>query len=123
MVLPPRIDTGSQDPTTAHYFNWLFMTNLELNTEHLPRLNTTRGRAATERLNRALVDMASRGQRPRCSDYGADLWTSDRLTDRQEAARLCKGCPVQTECLSAAQARRERFGVYGGRDLTPKRKK
>jgi Transcription factor WhiB len=106
----------------AHYFSWPDMTNLELNTSHLaPRIKSTRGRAATERLNRALLEMASRGQRPRCSDYGADLWTSDRLTDRQEAARLCQGCPVQTECLAAAQARRERFGVFGGRDMTPKK--
>jgi hypothetical protein len=81
-----------------------------------------RGREATERLNRALLDMASRGLRTHCSDYGATLWTSEKLEERREAARLCQGCPVQAECLAAAQARRERFGVYGGKDLTPNRK-
>lgn len=89
---------------------------------HSPRIKTTRGRAATERLNRALLDMASRGLRTHCSDPGADLWISDRLEERREAVRLCQGCPVQTECLSAAQARRERFGVFGGVDMTPDRK-
>ena len=81
-----------------------------------------RGQAATERLNRALLEMANRGLRPRCSDYGADLWISERLEERREAAQLCQGCPVQIECLSAAQARREKFGVYGGKDMTPNRK-
>jgi Transcription factor WhiB len=38
------------------------------------------------------------------------------------AAILCAGCPVQMECWSVARARRERFGVWGAVDFTPKRK-
>jgi hypothetical protein len=99
------------------------MTNTDTEASpHLARVKTMRGRAAAERLNRALLEMASRRLRTHCSDYGADLWTSDKLEERREAARLCQGCPVQTECLSAAQARREKFGVYGGKDMTPNRK-
>ncbi|GAB3056771.1 hypothetical protein GCM10027053_17770 [Intrasporangium mesophilum] len=48
-------------------------------------------------------------------------WFSDRsrggqsrLRDRREAARLCDGCPVVSECLEYAVATRQRYGVWGG---------
>jgi WhiB family redox-sensing transcriptional regulator len=48
-------------------------------------------------------------------------WFSDRsrggqsrLRDRREAARLCEGCPVVSECLEYAVATRQRYGVWGG---------
>jgi hypothetical protein len=35
--------------------------------------------------------------------------------------RLCEGCPVIMECWSAAVARDERWGVWGGVDRSPRR--
>jgi hypothetical protein len=71
-----------------------------------------RGRIESDALNRALLEMASRGERTHCSDVGlAGLWLSEHEADRQEACRLCIGCPVQTECLTAATTNQERFGV------------
>jgi Transcription factor WhiB len=76
--------------------------------------------AASERLVRALVDIASQGLRTHCSDAGAELWLSDSEADRAEAARLCIGCPVLAECGAAAAAHGEKFGVWGGVDRSPR---
>jgi hypothetical protein len=77
---------------------------------------------ASERLTKALADLAARGQRHHCSDPGlAHLWLSDHEEERAVAAALCVGCPVQMECWSVARARREKFGVWGSVDFTPKR--
>ena len=35
----------------------------------------------------------------------------------EQARELCSICPVRAQCLAEAQARRERFGMWGG--LTP----
>ena len=68
---------------------------------------------------RALVDLAARGLRTHCSDAETHhLWLSEEAHERAVAARLCRGCPALTECGEAAEARRERFGVWGGRDRT-----
>jgi WhiB family transcriptional regulator, redox-sensing transcriptional regulator len=31
-----------------------------------------------------------------------------------EAKAICRRCPIQTECLSRARSRGERYGVWGG---------
>lgn len=49
---------------------------------------------------------------------GSSLWLSDRHEDRHEAAEQCAGCPVLDACAAAGQ--HERFGVWGGRDVTVK---
>jgi hypothetical protein len=60
---------------------------------------------------------AAAGIRPRCGEYGDSyLWLSDHERDRQQAARLCAGCVVITECREVG--RHQRFGVFGGRDTT-----
>lgn len=46
------------------------------------------------------------------------LWLSDDEEEREAAAYLCTGCPVLRECFDAG--RKERFGVWGGRDREPK---
>jgi hypothetical protein len=79
----------------------------------------TAARNASERLLRALITIASRGQRTHCSDPSlSELWLSESEPERAEAARLCIGCPVITECGAAAAANDERWGVWGGRDRT-----
>jgi hypothetical protein len=83
-----------------------------------------RGRHESERFTRALVELGAHGLRTHCSDAGShNLWLSDHVSDRREATRLCIGCPVLELCRQAAVARRERFGVFGGRDFTPSPKK
>jgi hypothetical protein len=82
-----------------------------------------RGWAATERLTRALVNLAARGQRTPCSDAGSsEMWVSDHPGERAHAARLCIGCPVISECRQAADARDERWHVWGGKDFTRRQK-
>jgi Transcription factor WhiB len=73
----------------------------------------------TERLTRALLNLAAAGLRTHCSDPGSsDLRLSDHPSERREAARLCRGRPVIQECRQAASARDERWHVWGGRDYT-----
>lgn len=51
-----------------------------------------------------------------CRDHPADLWfpdDSDHDT-RKQATQICHTCPVEDECLTAANTQRERYGVWGG---------
>jgi Transcription factor WhiB len=83
----------------------------------------TRGRIEGDKLTRALVQAAADGLRPHCSDPPSrHLWLSEFEGERREAARLCGGCPVFRPCDQAAEARQERFGVWGGRDRTRRQK-
>jgi hypothetical protein len=76
---------------------------------------------ATARLNTALITLAQRHERPRCADpITHTMWTSDDQHDRQIAVAWCAGCPVIVECGQAADARDERWHVWGGRDYTRK---
>jgi hypothetical protein len=82
---------------------------------------TTRQRAAqaNEQLTRALLTLAAQGQRTNCSDPETHhYWTSEHERERVLAASACHGCPVTLECLEAAVANQERFGVWAGRDFT-----
>ena len=76
---------------------------------------------ATADLTSALINLAARGLRTHCSDpCTSELWISDHPGERVQAARLCVGCPVLRECRQAADARDERWHVWGGRDYTRK---
>ena len=71
---------------------------------------------AREQLDRALVDMASRGERPRCAEPADHaLWTSDASDERARAARLCHGCQVLRLCAVVAEDEGELF-VWAGVD-------
>lgn len=73
----------------------------------------------TELLTRALVDLATKGQRPRCGDPAThELWVSDQRAERETAAAWCSGCPLLDVCAAAGAA--EVFGVWGGVDRTPR---
>lgn len=77
---------------------------------------------ATALLDRALLAMAQRDERVRCSDpITHNMWTSDDQRDRQIAVAWCADCPVIRECGAAADARDERWHVWGGRDYTKQR--
>ena len=79
-----------------------------------------RGRQATDRLTRALLDMAARGERANCSDpITDDLWLSESDSERAVAVQLCRHCPVETVCRETAELRDERWGVWGGPRLQP----
>lgn len=55
--------------------------------------------------------------RAACADSTSELtklFFSDDLADIGVAKRLCAECPVLTDCLEAAVARNEQFGVWGG---------
>lgn len=80
---------------------------------------------ARETLDHALVDMAERGQRPRCAEpeEGGSPWVSDDRDDRARAAALCHGCAVFTECGATADETDERWHVWGGTDRTKQPRK
>jgi Transcription factor WhiB len=83
-------------------------------------------RDASDRLLRALITLAARGQRTHCSDAGSsEIWLSEHEPERAEAVKLCRGCPVIQPCGQAAEERDERWGVWGGvdRSIRPGRKK
>lgn len=49
-----------------------------------------------------------------CREVDPDLWFPEKGQNAVWAKRICAGCPVTAECLEAALARDERFGVWGG---------
>lgn len=54
----------------------------------------------------------------RCNDGTGNLtalFFSEELHDIARAKSLCDECPVREPCFQAARARREPFGVWGGR--------
>jgi len=56
-----------------------------------------------------------------CALGGPDgIWTSEDADERAAAVLLCWPCPVLAECGAAAVEGRERFGVWAGRDRTPR---
>ena len=77
----------------------------------------TRGRAESDTLTTALLNLAARGERPRCSDpVSSEMWLSEDQADRKQAARMCRGCPVTDPCREVGQF--STFGVFGGVDTT-----
>lgn len=70
-------------------------------------------------LDMALVDLAARGERPRCGWPGIAEWfTSESRADRARAARRCAACPVFFECGAVAEEEHPVHGVWAGRDWT-----
>jgi hypothetical protein len=78
----------------------------------------------TERLTRELMALADRDQSTPCqSSPHRDRWTSDDPDEREWAAHMCRMCPLLRECGLAADDRKERWHVYGGRDRSVKTRK
>lgn len=54
-------------------------------------------------------------RRGSCRAGDPDDWFPERHRgDIQTAKRICGGCRVRPECLAAALARGERWGIWGG---------
>jgi hypothetical protein len=83
---------------------------------------STRGLEESAAFARAVLTAIDRGAPPRCTT-GGDLWVSESVEDRRHAARLCNGCSVISECRRVAEARGEKFAVWGGRDFSPQSKR
>lgn len=49
-----------------------------------------------------------------CRIHDPDLWFADRPADLEAAKNHCSTCPIRSNCLAGAQARREPWGVWGG---------
>lgn len=61
--------------------------------------------------------------RAACRGMGPTLFYADGKEDQwvaPAARRVCAGCPVADECLDAALAQREEFGVWAG--TTPRQR-
>lgn len=49
-----------------------------------------------------------------CTKVDPETFFPDSQPGPAAAKAVCAGCPVRRECLVAALARNERFGVWGG---------
>lgn len=50
-----------------------------------------------------------------CStDPYPDAWFSTEWLDIVHAKQVCRGCPIQAECLEHSVRNNEQFGVWGG---------
>ncbi len=49
-----------------------------------------------------------------CHGGELDLWFAENPADLERAKALCEGCPIRRQCLTAALAREEPWGVWGG---------
>jgi Transcription factor WhiB len=56
------------------------------------------------------------GTPPPCIGPLASFWTSDDPAARSDAAEQCSGCVIIGLCGDVAEARGERWGVWGGVD-------
>ena len=71
----------------------------------------------SERCTTAVAGTRGWESRAACADPTGEvtkLFFSDDLPDIALAKRLCAGCPVLLDCLEAAVARNEQYGVWGG---------
>lgn len=49
-----------------------------------------------------------------CAEVDPELWFPEKGGSTREAKRTCASCSVQAECLDAALASNEDFGIWGG---------
>lgn len=49
-----------------------------------------------------------------CRGLDPDLFYPGRGESAEPARKVCAGCPVSAECLTAAEDQLEKFGVWGG---------
>jgi hypothetical protein len=81
-----------------------------------------RARKAHDRLNRALVNAAAQGVRPRCGDFETShLWLSEHTQERAMAALMCADCVVLDECADVGEF--QSFGIWGGVDRTKRQQR
>lgn len=49
-----------------------------------------------------------------CAQTEPDAFFPEKGGSVKEAKRICRGCPVRSECLAWALENDERFGIWGG---------
>lgn len=49
-----------------------------------------------------------------CAQVDSEIFFPEKGGSTKSAKMLCRGCPVQAECLEYALANDEGFGVWGG---------
>lgn len=49
-----------------------------------------------------------------CQQVDSELFFPDKGGSTKEAKRVCAACEVRPQCLEAAMANDERFGIWGG---------
>lgn len=62
-------------------------------------------------------DLNAQGQQTPCQADTEGLWFGDDKHQVARAVERCQACPVLAECLDYAQAQREQYGVWGGRNF------
>lgn len=55
---------------------------------------------------------------PACVGTDGDVWFSTYRAEVEWCQRICAGCPLRAACLTAAMARDEQYGVWGGQLFT-----
>lgn len=74
---------------------------------------------AFRRLAARLTELDDTGTTWPCREQG-ELWFADDPDERAAAAEACRSCPALTECGDYATTAREKFGVWAGKDRTPR---
>lgn len=56
-------------------------------------------------------------QRAACLDIDPEIFYPEKGNHlaATQARKVCRGCPVQSDCLTHALERGERFGIWGGK--------
>jgi hypothetical protein len=49
-----------------------------------------------------------------CTQIDPDMWFPEKSQRRPLAVAICRGCPVQVECLTWALENDEHYGIWGG---------
>ena len=57
-----------------------------------------------------------------CAQIDPELWFPEKGGSTRQAKELCKGCPVQFQCLQYALDHGERYGIWGGVSERDRRK-
>ncbi|MEU4673953.1 WhiB family transcriptional regulator [Amycolatopsis sp. NPDC023774] len=71
----------------------------------------------------AVADEAEDWQeRALCAQTDPEAFFPEKGGSTREAKRICLGCEVKDECLEAALAHDERFGIWGGLSERERRK-
>ena len=60
------------------------------------------------------ADAQSWQEQALCAETDPEAFFPEKGGSTREAKRVCGGCAVRTECLEAALANDERFGIWGG---------
>ncbi len=66
----------------------------------------------------SLTDLTATTAGLPCRTVDPALWYSDNPSDRRYAARQCGTCPIMLACRLYALSSEQRWGVWGGIDMT-----